>query len=107
MVASSPTERALARARTFGLLLLAAGCSTFGGGLATRTSGPAAEEPPPRTQPVRPVANLAGYSTAYREGHADGCDSARSRERRSAKRYASDTDYMMGWNDGKMFCRAR
>ena len=106
MVASSPTERRLARALALGLLLFAAGCSTFGGP-ATRTSGPAAEEPPPRTQPVRPVANLAGYSPAYREGHADGCDSARGAQRRSAKRYASDTDYMMGWNDGKVFCRAR
>lgn len=106
MAASLPTERVVARALTLGLLLLAAGCSTLGG-TPTRATAPAAEEPPPRTQPVRPVANLAGYSTAYREGHADGCDSARGAQRRSAKRYAADTDYMMGWNDGKTFCRTR
>lgn len=107
MAASFPTEPVSARTPALGLLLLlAAGCTTLGGP-APSASGPAAGEPTPRSKPARPVANLAGYNAGYREGHADGCDSARGTPRKSAKRYGGDTDYMMGWNDGHLFCRPR
>jgi hypothetical protein len=60
---------------------------------------------PPRA--VRPNVNLSGYSPAFKEGYVDGCDSARGSQRRNAQRYAADTNYMMGWNDGHSACGAR
>ncbi len=53
---------------------------------------------------VRPV-NQAGYSAVFRQGYADGCDSAQTSRRRDEGRYQNDTDYMMGWNDGYGICR--
>lgn len=49
--------------------------------------------------------NLAGYSAVYKSGHADGCVSARGAMQRDARRYKSDADYMMGWNDGRDACK--
>jgi len=49
--------------------------------------------------------NLAGYSTAYKTGHADGCKSVGGSEHRDSQRYKVDTDYMMGWNDGHSVCK--
>ena len=51
--------------------------------------------------------NLSGYSAAFRQGYADGCDSAQSTLRRDAKRYRSDADYKFGWNDGYSVCGKR
>lgn len=48
--------------------------------------------------------NLSGYSPAFRQGYADGCDSAGASRRRDEKRYKAETDYMMGWNDGNSAC---
>jgi len=67
------------------LALLAGGCSSPGAA------------PPP--------VNLAGFPPAYREGHADGCQSARGRQVRDAKRYAADRQYAAGWRDGLDTCR--
>jgi hypothetical protein len=75
------------------LLALLAACASY--------------QPPQQSQqPARRV-NLSGYSTAFKQGYADGCDSAQSARRRDERRYQGDTDYMMGWNDGNSACRRR
>lgn len=52
--------------------------------------------------------NLSGYSSAFKAGYADGCDSARGLlTRKDEARYRDDADYMMGWNDGYGICRRR
>jgi hypothetical protein len=48
--------------------------------------------------------NLTGYSAAFKQGYADACATPR---RRDAERSKSDSDYSMGWNDGKALCRSR
>jgi hypothetical protein len=53
----------------------------------------------------KPRFNLAGYSPAFRQGHADGCSSAEGAQRRDERRFREDADYMMGWNDGRSACR--
>lgn len=60
----------------------------------------------PQSPAVRPV-NQAGYSAAFKQGYADGCDSAQSNLRQDRQRYQNDADYMMGWNDGKGMCSKR
>lgn len=50
--------------------------------------------------------NLGGFSPAFKQGYADGCESAGSRkERRNEARYQAEADYMQGWNDGFSVCR--
>lgn len=49
--------------------------------------------------------NLAGYSAVYKRGHADGCASADGSMQRDGRRYKTDADYMMGWNDGRDACK--
>lgn len=61
---------------------------------------------PPASRPA-PNVNLSGYTAAFKDGYADGCDSARGTQRRDAKRYGGETDYMMGWNDGHAMCARR
>lgn len=55
--------------------------------------------------PQKPRFNLSGYSPAFRQGHADGCQSAGGTQRRDERRFREDADYMMGWNDGRSACR--
>lgn len=76
-------------------------------------AGCAAYQPPQQSQrpqqpqdPARRV-NQSGYSMAFKQGYADGCDSAQSGRRRDERRYQAETDYMMGWNDGNSACRRR
>ncbi|HET7731528.1 MAG TPA: hypothetical protein VFK48_16005 [Usitatibacter sp.] len=59
-----------------------------------------------RTKASRPTYNLAGYPPAVREGYIDGCESAKrsAYARKDAKRFASDPQYEMGWNDGYGIC---
>ncbi len=57
--------------------------------------------------PQKPRFNLAGYSPAFRQGHADGCTSAEGAQRRDERRFREDADYMMGWNDGRSACRRK
>jgi len=88
------------RRRLWIVLVLAGllpGCAQFPGG---RSSAPAAQPKPP--------VNLSGYNAAFKQGYTDGCSSAGgSSRRRDDGRYKSDTDYMMGWNDGFSVCGKR
>ena len=59
---------------------------------------------PPQAQ-QKPRFNLSGYSAAFKRGHADGCASAGGTQRRDARQYREDADYMMGWNDGRSACK--
>ena len=62
------------------------------------------QQQPPQQQPQR--VNLSGYSETFRQGYAEGCESAGSRsQRRNENRYKTEADYMMGWNDGFSTCR--
>lgn len=62
-------------------------------------------------QPAPPPAsrvNLTGYSPSFKQGYADGCESAGTRsQRRQEGRYKTEADYMMGWNDGFSACQRR
>lgn len=60
------------------------------------------QQPAPRTS-----VNQAGYSGAFKQGYSDGCGSVQSSRRRDNQRYETDTDYMMGWNDGYSICAKR
>ena len=49
--------------------------------------------------------NLGGYSTAFKQGYTDGCESAGARSpRRDEARYKTGSEYMQGWNDGYSVC---
>ena len=77
--------------RWCGLALLVAGCA-------------ATEQEKPKPAQV----NLGGYSDTFKQGYADGCDSAGGhRQRRNESRYKTEADYMMGWNDGYSACQRR
>ncbi len=62
-----------------------------------------------RTKASRPTYNLSGYPPAVREGYIDGCESAKHSEfaRKDARRFASDPQYEMGWNDGFGICKTK
>jgi len=52
--------------------------------------------------------NQSGFSTSFKQGYAEGCESADSRNRRrDESRYKTEADYMMGWNDGFSVCQRR
>jgi hypothetical protein len=53
--------------------------------------------------------NLAGFPPAFRDGYADGCQSAKpfAAKHRDDARYARDTQYASGWRDGYDICRKR
>lgn len=55
-----------------------------------------------------PPVNLSGYNATFRQGYSDGCASAGATvRRRNESRYKTETDYMMGWNDGYSVCGKR
>lgn len=62
-----------------------------------------------QSQPLPPEqrVNQTGYSGAFKQGYADGCNSVQSSRRRDEQRYKSDANYMMGWNDGFSICSKR
>lgn len=74
-----------------------AGCALLGLLLAA-CGAPAQKNPQQRF-------NLSGYSATFKQGHADGCASAGGSQRRDERRFRNDTDYMMGWNDGRSACK--
>ena len=82
------------------MLALAGGCADV-----PRPGAPPAEEQ--AAKPADPAnVNLSGFSPAFKQGYAAGCDSARSgRRRRDESRYEADADYLTGWNDGYSICR--
>jgi hypothetical protein len=80
------------------LVALLAGCTAAPGRRSTDSTG----APVPSRSSDR--VNLSGYSPAFKQGYADGCDSAGASQRRDDRRYKSETDYMMGWNDGNSAC---
>jgi hypothetical protein len=85
------------------LVALLAGCSVIAPErrpAVDSTGSPAPSNPADRV-------NLSGYSPAFKQGYADGCDSAGASRRRDEQRYKSETDYMMGWNDGNSACLRR
>jgi len=50
--------------------------------------------------------NMSGFSAGFKQGYSDGCESVSTRaQRRNESRYKTDSDYMMGWNDGYSACR--
>ena len=95
------------RAPTLLMLLLAAGCAT----VRAPATGPetAAQAAERRAKASRPTYNLAGYPPGVREGYIDGCESAKKTQygRKDAARFANDTQYQMGWNDGFGICSAK
>ena len=59
-----------------------------------------------RSRP-RSRSTWAAISPAFKQGYADGCESAGARsQRRDETRYKTEADYMMGWNDGYSVCRS-
>lgn len=71
-------------------------------GCAAVLAGCAGAPPPEKS------VNLSGYSQAFKQGYAEGCDSARGpRITKDDARFREDADYMMGWNDGYGICRRR
>ena len=63
----------------------------------------AAPKPPP------PKVNLAGFPPAFRDGYADGCQSAKpgAAKRQDDARFSHDSQYTQGWRDGYDICRKR
>ena len=90
--------------------------------LAAASAGCVSVRPPPVPEPLRvetpaqaierranasrPAYNLAGYPAAVREGYIDGCETAKKSDyaRKDAKRFATEPQYSMGWNDGFGIC---
>lgn len=62
---------------------------------------------PPAATPLAPAVNLSGFPPAFREGHADGCNSARGRQVQDAERMKADALYAQGWRDGNTACRRK
>ena len=60
-------------------------------------------------KPAPPKVNLAGFPPAFRDGFADGCQSAKpgAAKRRDETRYAHESQYAMGWRDGYDMCHKR
>jgi len=60
-------------------------------------------------KPPPPKVNLGGFPPAFRDGYADGCQSAKpgASRRRDETRFGQDTQYAMGWRDGYDICRKR
>jgi len=68
---------------------------------------PPAAPLPRHAEPPAPKINLSGFPLAYRQGYADGCASATGPQRRDAERFAKDSDYNLGWQDGIGLCKKR
>jgi hypothetical protein len=60
-------------------------------------------------KPPPPKVNLAGFPPSFRDGYADGCQSAKALTptRRDDARYARDSQYASGWRDGYDICSKR
>lgn len=56
---------------------------------------------------AKPAVNLSGYSPAFKEGFAAGCDTANGRPRRDERRFNDEVQYARGWEDGRSICARR
>jgi hypothetical protein len=88
-----------------GLLAALAGCAT------PPQNGPAEEQQVdsrPAVVVTAPV-NLSGYSAEFKQGYADGCESAGllRAHKRNEPRYQKDAQYQQGWDDGYSICGGR
>ena len=93
-----------ALARALSIAAAAAVVSGCAGPQEAPSSTAAAPKAQPVSQPKSAARyNLVGYSPAFRQGYGDACES----HKRSEARYKSDTDYAMGWNDGRAICGKR
>ena len=99
------TERVRAVAALAITALLGA-CASLPSGRSESSGSESSATERPASRPA-PNVNLSGYNAAFKEGYADGCDTARAAQRRNAQRYGTDTDYTMGWNDGHAMCARR
>ena len=60
----------------------------------------------PQPPPAAARVNLTGFPPSFKDGYADGCESASAhRQRRHEARYKNEDDYKRGWNDGFSACR--
>ena len=88
------------------LVALLAGCASVPSGTPPPSPAPAQAQVQPGAPRPAPNMNLSGFSVSFREGYVDGCASSRQGgQRRDERRYKSDMDYVMGWNDGFSVCR--
>lgn len=60
-----------------------------------------------KKEPPRPKFNLSGFPLPYRQGYHDGCASAEGVEQKNEARFAKDTDYRLGWQDGFSLCQPK
>jgi hypothetical protein len=84
---------AVPTARRIGALLLATGLTSCGG--------------QPTVTPAAPPVNLSGFPPAFREGYADGCNTARGSAKQDAARMKTDGSYAQGYQDGLTGCKKR
>lgn len=68
---------------------------------------PGAPSAPSAATPARPNVNLSGYPLEFRQGYADGCNSAKGALVRNELRMKGDIQYAAGWRDGNDICRKR
>lgn len=56
--------------------------------------------------PVQEI-NLSGFQPAFQEGYRAGCSSATGGMNKDEKRYKTDSQYALGWNDGYDICKRK
>lgn len=63
----------------------------------------------PLPESARPAYNLSGFPPATREGYIDGCETAKKTKwgYKDMKRYETDAQYQMGWQDGFSICSVK
>jgi hypothetical protein len=63
--------------------------------------------PQTRATAEAPPVNLSGFPPAFREGYADGCNTARGSAKQDKARMKTDGSYAQGYNDGLSGCKQR
>lgn len=61
----------------------------------------------PTKSTAKPAVNLSGYSPAFKEGFAAGCDTAKGHPRGDERRFNDEVQYARGWEDGRSICARR
>jgi hypothetical protein len=61
----------------------------------------------PTVTPQAPPVNLSGFPPAFREGYADGCNTARGSAKQDTARMKTDGSYAQGYNDGLTGCKRK